>query len=95
MIWVDAVTIEQISNALRQLGPLKPTVGKGSPSDANVAKEYAALKIEYASKAKKSVFLQCGMNLLFTSGKRSIQHQVLTSCGGKMSSLTAEYRGHK
>ncbi|SUG52275.1 cobalamin periplasmic binding protein [Salmonella enterica subsp. arizonae] len=82
VMWVDAVTIEQIADTLRQLAPWSPQPEKARQAAQRLLKEYAALKAEYASKAKKRVFLQFGMNPLFTSGKGSIQHQVLTTCGG-------------
>lgn len=83
VMWVDAVTIEQIADALRQLAAWSPQPEKAQQAAQTLLKEYAALKAEYAGKVKKRVFLQFGMNPLFTSGKGSIQHQVLTTCGGE------------
>ena len=45
--------------------------------------QYAQLKAQYADKPKKRVFLQFGINPPFTSGKESIQNQVLEVCGGE------------
>lgn len=44
--------------------------------------DYSQLKSQYASKAKKRVFLQFGINPL-TSGKGSIQNEVIELCGGE------------
>ncbi len=82
-MWVDAVTIEQIADTLRQLAARSPQPEKARQAAQTLLNEYAALNAEYAGKAKKRVFLQFGMNPLFTSGKGSIQHQVLTTCGGE------------
>lgn len=41
------------------------------------------MKAQYADKPKKRVFLQFGINPPFTSGKESIQNQVLEVCGGE------------
>ena len=68
IMWVDAVTIEQ---------------EKARRAAQTLLDEYAALKSQYADKPKKRVFLQFGANPLFTSGKGSIQHQVLEVCGGE------------
>ncbi|EIB9163299.1 vitamin B12 ABC transporter substrate-binding protein BtuF [Salmonella enterica] len=83
VIWVDAVSIEQIADTLRQLAAWSPQPEKAQQAAQTLLNEYAALNAEYAGKAKKRVFLQFGMNPLFTSGKGSIQHQVLTTCGGE------------
>lgn len=83
VMWVDAVSIEQIADTLRQLAAWSPQPEKAQQSAQTLLNEYAALNAEYAGKAKKRVFLQFGMNPLFTSGKGSIQHQVLTTCGGE------------
>ena len=58
VMWVDATSIEQIANALRQLAPWSPQPDKAE---------------------------QAAQSLLdpFTSGKESIQNQVLEVCGGE------------
>ncbi len=83
IMWVDAVTIEQIADALRQLAAWSPEPEKARHAAQTLLDEYAALKSQYADKPKKRVFLQFGANPLFTSGKGSIQHQVLEVCGGE------------
>ncbi len=71
-MWVDAVTIEQIADTLRQLAARSPQPEKARQAAQTLLNEYAALNAEYAGKAKKRVFLQFGMNPLFTSGKGSL-----------------------
>ncbi|MBD4476855.1 ABC transporter substrate-binding protein, partial [Xanthomonas citri pv. citri] len=44
---------------------------------------YAALKARYGTQPKQRVFLQFGSQPLFTTGKGSIQNQVLETCGGE------------
>lgn len=44
---------------------------------------YAALKARYDTPVKKRIFLQFGSQPLFTTGKGSIQNQVLEVCGGE------------
>ena len=83
VIWVDAVTIEQVADALRQLAPWSPKPEQAKQAAQTLLDEYALLKSQYANKPKKRVFLQFGANPLFTSGKGSIQNQVLEVCGGE------------
>ena len=64
VMWVDATSIEQIANALRQLAPWSPQPDK-------------------AEQAAQSLLDQFGINPPFTSGKESIQNQVLEVCGGE------------
>jgi vitamin B12 transport system substrate-binding protein len=45
--------------------------------------DYAALKSRYDTPVKKRIFLQFGSQPLFTTGKGSIQNQVLEVCGGE------------
>ena len=45
--------------------------------------DYAALKSRYDTPSKKRIFLQFGSQPLFTTGKGSIQNQVLEICGGE------------
>lgn len=45
--------------------------------------DYAALKARYGTQPKQRVFLQFGSQPLFTTGKGSIQNQVLETCGGE------------
>ncbi len=45
--------------------------------------DYAALKSQYDTPVKKRIFLQFGSQPLFTTGKGSIQNQVLEVCGGE------------
>lgn len=82
-MWVDATSIEQIANALRQLAPWSPQPDKAEQAAQSLLDQYAQLKAQYADKPKKRVFLQFGINPPFTSGKESIQNQVLEVCGGE------------
>ncbi|HFZ8995100.1 TPA: vitamin B12 ABC transporter substrate-binding protein BtuF [Citrobacter freundii] len=83
VMWVDAVTVEQIAATLRQLADWSPQPEKARHAAQSLLDDYAALKSQYAGSAKKSVFLQFGSNPLFTSGKGSIQNEILEVCGGE------------
>ncbi|MXG71801.1 vitamin B12 ABC transporter substrate-binding protein BtuF [Escherichia coli] len=83
VMWVDAVSIEQIAQTLRELAPFSPTPKKAEDAAKQMLSDYAALKSRYNTSAKKRIFLQFGSQPLFTTGKGSIQNQVLEICGGE------------
>ncbi|MGN7792553.1 vitamin B12 ABC transporter substrate-binding protein BtuF [Enterobacter sp. 22452] len=83
VMWVDAVSIEQIAQTLRELAPFSPTPKKAEDAAKQMLSDYAALKSRYNTPAKKRIFLQFGSQPLFTTGKGSIQNQVLEICGGE------------
>lgn len=53
-MWVDAVSIEQIADTLRQLAARSPQPEKAQQAAQTLLNEYAALNAEYAGKAKKA-----------------------------------------
>ena len=72
VIWVDAVTIEQVADALRQLAPWSPRPEQAKQAAKTLLDEYALLKSQYANKPKKRVFLQFGANPLFKIGRAHV-----------------------
>lgn len=83
VMWIDAVTIEQVSESLDQLAQYSPHPEQARQAAARLLEQYNALKKQYAEQAKKRVFLQFGGEPLFTSGKGSLQNEVLELCGGE------------
>ncbi|TCB92226.1 vitamin B12 ABC transporter substrate-binding protein BtuF [Enterobacter wuhouensis] len=83
VMWVDAVSIEQVAQALRALAPYSPTPVKAEAEADRMLSDYSALKNKYDTPSKKRVFLQFGSQPLFTTGQGSIQNQVLEICGGE------------
>lgn len=83
VMWIDAVSIEQVAQALRDLAPYSPAPQKAELAAQNMLRDYAALKAKYDTTTKKRVFLQFGSQPLFTTGQGSIQNQVLEVCGGE------------
>ncbi|HBL4690391.1 vitamin B12 ABC transporter substrate-binding protein BtuF [Citrobacter sedlakii] len=83
VMWVDAVTIEQIADTLKKLAAWSPEPEKAQRASQSLLDDYHQLKSANAAKAKKRVFLQFGINPPFTSAKGSIQNQVLELCGGE------------
>ncbi|MCG7781587.1 vitamin B12 ABC transporter substrate-binding protein BtuF [Lelliottia amnigena] len=83
VLWIDAISIEQVAQALQDLAPYSPTPQKARQAAQQLLKDYADLKARYDTPVKKRVFLQFGNQPLFTTGKGSIQNQVLEVCGGE------------
>lgn len=52
VMWVDATSIEQIANALRQLAPWSPQPDKAEQAAQSLLDQYAQLKAQYADKPK-------------------------------------------
>ena len=83
VMWIDAITVEQVAESLAQLAQYSPQPEKARQAAAELLTRYRALKKQYASQPKKRVFLQFGGEPLFTSGKGSLQNEVLELCGGE------------
>lgn len=83
VVWLDPTTVEGVIAALRRLGEYSPTPETAVKAADNLAQEFAALKTQYAQATKKKVFLQFGQQPLFTSGKGSIQNEIVDVCGGQ------------
>lgn len=83
IVWLDPTSIEGVIAALRQLGEYSSTPETANEAADKLAADFNALKTRYTQTAKKKVFLQFGQHPLFTSGKDSIQNEILTLCGGE------------
>ena len=82
VVWIDAISIEQVAQALQDLAPYSPTPQKAERAAQQMRDDYQALKAQYRTTIRKRVFLQFGSQPLFTTGAGSLQHEVLTLCGG-------------
>jgi len=83
VVWVDAISIEQVAQAIRDLAPYSPAPQKAERAAQQLLDDYQALKAKYNTPSRKRVFLQFGSQPLFTTGAGSLQHQVLELCGGE------------
>jgi vitamin B12 transport system substrate-binding protein len=82
VMWIDAVSIEQVAQALRPWHPIALRAKKPSCGETD-AQRLCRAEIPIRYPVKKRVFLQFGSQPLFTTGKGSIQNQVLEVCGGE------------
>ncbi|MGY5958405.1 vitamin B12 ABC transporter substrate-binding protein BtuF [Kosakonia sp. BK9b] len=83
VLWVDAITIEQVAETLRNLAPYSVHPDQAQQAANQLLAQYNELKARYQNQPKKRVFLQFGAHPLFTTGQGSIQNQVLELCGGE------------
>ena len=95
VMWVDATSIEQIANALRQLAPWSPQPDKAEQAAQSLLDQYAQLKAQYADKPKKRVFLQFGINPPFTVEKSRFKTRYSKFVAEKTSLKTAGFPGRK
>lgn len=83
VVWLDPLKVDDIIAALRQLAKWSPTPEQANAAADKLAQEYSALQRQYADRRKVRVFMQFGGQPLFTSGKSSLQNQILEVCGGE------------
>ncbi|KNC93214.1 vitamin B12 ABC transporter substrate-binding protein BtuF [Trabulsiella odontotermitis] len=83
VLWIETDSVSNIIDALQQLAAWSPQPEKTKQAVRTLQHDYEELKTRYASAPKTRVFLQFGANPLFTSGKNSIQNEILELCGGE------------
>ena len=83
VMWIDPLTVGEVAAALRRLAPYSPAPEKAQQAAQSLEQAFAALKAAYGNQPKKRVFLQFGGQPLFTTGKSSIQNEIVEACGGE------------
>ena len=83
VLWLDPQNVSQVADAIRQLAAWSPHPELASKAANTLMSEFTILKKQYAGTPHKRVFLQFGGQPLFTTGRHSIQNQVLQVCGGE------------
>lgn len=83
VMWVDPQSVEEIARTLEQLANWSPEPDTAREAASALRAEWQALQNQYGAGARKKVFLQFGNKPLFTTGKGSIQNDVLSTCGGE------------
>lgn len=82
VVYLDPTSLDAIPTLLEQLGQYSAHPDVARDNAQTLRQQLADLKTHYAHAPKHSVFLQFGTHPLFTSGKQSLQNQVLALCGG-------------
>lgn len=82
VVYLDPMSLDAIPSMLEQLGQYSAHPDVARQNAQTLRQQLADLKTHYAQTSKHQVFLQFGTHPLFTSGKQSLQNQVLALCGG-------------
>ncbi|QCT19951.1 vitamin B12 ABC transporter substrate-binding protein BtuF [Jejubacter calystegiae] len=82
VLWLDPTRVEEVANALQQLADWSPAPDKARQAAARLRDQWRVLQQQYSGRPKRPVFLQFGDRPLFTSSARSLQNQLLKTCGG-------------
>ncbi|MFT8210972.1 MAG: vitamin B12 ABC transporter substrate-binding protein BtuF [Symbiopectobacterium sp.] len=82
VVYLDPTSLDAIPTMLEQLGKYSAHPEVARQNAQNLRQQLADLKAHYAHAPKHQVFLQFGTHPLFTSGKQSLQNQVVALCGG-------------
>ncbi|WP_158781760.1 vitamin B12 ABC transporter substrate-binding protein BtuF [Pantoea sp. BAV 3049] len=81
--WIEPATVSEMIAGVRQLKAWSPQPEKAEQEAQLLQKQWEALQQRYASQPKKAVFLQFGMQPLFTASRNTLQNEILQVCGGE------------
>ena len=82
IVWFDPQTIESVIDAIRQLEPWSSHPQQAQHSADQLQARFTILRQRYAQPQRKTVFLQFGLQPLFTASQATLQNQILQLCGG-------------
>ena len=83
VIWLEPDSISQLISSLRQLADWSPSPQQAQQKAHELEQQFKTLRQRYQQQQKKPVFLQFGLQPLFTSAQHTLQNDVLALCGGK------------
>lgn len=83
VIWLDPSSIESIVAALHQLASWSPDPQRAHRAAEELSRAFNALQQRYAGQRSHKVFLQFGLQPLFTASQATLQNQLLALCGGE------------
>ncbi|MBD2783455.1 vitamin B12 ABC transporter substrate-binding protein BtuF [Xenorhabdus sp. DI] len=83
IFYSDVKKVEDVATELEQLAAYSPHPDMAKASAASIRDKFNRLKQDYANLNPKPVFLQFGMNPIFTSSSHTIQSEIVSACGGK------------
>ncbi|MCU5771567.1 vitamin B12 ABC transporter substrate-binding protein BtuF [Erwiniaceae bacterium BAC15a-03b] len=82
IVWMDAQSIESVVDGLRELQAWSPQPRLARQHADELALRFATLRQRYQHPQRRPVFLQFGMQPLFTASQATLQNQILQLCGG-------------
>ncbi|MDX7986654.1 vitamin B12 ABC transporter substrate-binding protein BtuF [Xenorhabdus sp. 12] len=83
IFYSDVKKIEDVATELEKLANYSPNPDVAKKSAADFLQKLNQLKQDYANPQPKPVFLQFGMNPIFTSSDHTIQSEIVSLCGGR------------
>lgn len=83
VVYLDFTSLEMIPNALDQLAAYSEHPEVAHRNAQTLRQQLTTLTTRYAHNARHTVFMQLGLQPLFTSGKNSLQNQIISLCGGQ------------
>ncbi|QHM69867.1 vitamin B12 ABC transporter substrate-binding protein BtuF [Mixta intestinalis] len=83
ILWLDPDSVDALPDALRQLASWSPHPTLAQQTADRLAARFNALRERYRHAAPRRVFLQFGLQPLFTASRNTLQNQLLTLCGGE------------
>lgn len=81
--WIEPATVSEMIASVRQLKAWSPQPEKADQEARRLQKQWQTLQTRYASLPRKAVFLQFGMQPLFTASRNTLQNDILRVCGGE------------
>lgn len=82
IVWLDPQSIDDVIASIRQLAAWSAQPQLAQQHADELAQRFAALRQRYAHPQRQKVFLQFGMQPLFTAAQATLQNQILQLCGG-------------
>ncbi|MDC9597695.1 vitamin B12 ABC transporter substrate-binding protein BtuF [Xenorhabdus anantnagensis] len=83
IFYSDIKKIEDVATELERLAAYSPHPDIAKKSAEEIRYKFNQLKQDYANPNPTPVFLQFGMNPIFTSSSHTIQSEIVSVCGGK------------
>jgi len=83
VLWLEPDSVNQLIASLRQLAAWSPQPQQAKQQATQLEQQFTELRQRYAQSQKKPIFLQFGLQPLFTSAEHTLQTEVLQICGGE------------
>ncbi|WP_414079645.1 vitamin B12 ABC transporter substrate-binding protein BtuF [Xenorhabdus bovienii] len=83
IFYSDVKKVEDVATDLERLAVYSPHPDIAKKSAVDIRQTFSRLKQTHATPNPKPVFLQFGMNPIFTSSDHTIQSEIVSACGGK------------
>ena len=82
-VWLEPASIIQLTDSLRQLAIWSPNPQQAQQKADELEQQFRSLRQHYQQPQKKAVFLQFGLQPLFTSAQQTLQNDIVQLCGGE------------